>query len=186
MPLSEAYPHITLTERRKCILASLSQPLTSKQIARRTGLSFDACRDSVRTLATIGLLYCLNDRARRSRIYWHTPMGGAWRRRFSEAPPAFDLSSVDWSLYGWVCYSHRAVIIKVLNMPMQPSEIKRRARSTNPSLRMSANNVRDVIRLFVKRDVVRPVQVRRKAHPRYELTEMGRRFQQLLRDAEAP
>jgi len=49
---------------------------------------------------------------------------------------------------------------------------------------MSANNARDVMRLLVEWGVAKPVQVRRKAHPRYELTEQGRSFQTLLQQAE--
>ncbi len=63
---------------------------------------------------------------------------------------------------------------------MQAAAIKRRAVFHDPQLRMSANNVRDVMRYLVDNGVVRVVRVRRKAHPRYELTELGHAFQQLL------
>ncbi len=49
---------------------------------------------------------------------------------------------------------------------------------------MSANNVRDVMRLFLAHDIVRPVRIRRKAHLHYELTETGQKLRQLLLAAE--
>ncbi len=68
--------------------------------------------------------------------------------------------------------------------PLQPSIIKRRARLMNPDLRMSANNVRDVMRLLLAWGVTKPIQIKRKAHLRYELTEQGLVYQRLLQQAE--
>jgi hypothetical protein len=91
-----------------------------------------------------------------------------------------DLPVVDWHLYGWLCYRHRAAILKTIVEPMQPATIKRKARSHDPTLRMSANNVRDVMRLFLWKSIVRQVWIRKKRHPRYELTEVGKILRQLL------
>ena len=77
-------------------------------------------------------------------------------------------------------------IIKAMKEPLQPATIKRRARSLDPNLRMSANNVRDVIRLLLDRGIVRRVEIKKKRHPRYELTELGRVIQELLLRAEGP
>jgi DNA-binding HxlR family transcriptional regulator len=63
---------------------------------------------------------------------------------------------------------------------MQAAAVKRRAVFQNPQLRMSANNVRDVMRYLLSTGIARRVEVRKKAHPRYELTDLGRTFQQLL------
>ncbi len=95
------------------------------------------------------------------------------------------MPNLDWTLYGSVCFTHRSAIIKVLTEPMQPSTIKRKARSRDATLHMSANNVRNVIRLFLAQGIVHPVHVRKKAHLRYELTEIGKRFQELLWRVEA-
>lgn len=95
----------------------------------------------------------------------------------------YDFPNVDWQLYGWVCYSHRAAIIKALVEPMQPATIKRKAKSQDPGLRMSANNVRDVIRLFLSRGIVQAIRFRKKVHPCYELTELGKKLQNLLLEA---
>ncbi len=166
----------------------MHQPLTALQISRRTGLSFDTCRDLIPRLASRGIVRCLNGNARRSRLYWLTQRGKTVQAQLTGLTPSNTpdsaIGSTDWELYGSVCFSHRSEIIKTLTEPLQPSEIKRRARSRNPDLRMSANNVRNVIRLFLAQGIVRPVRVRKKAHLRYELTELGRTFQALLRSAE--
>ena len=83
-----------------------------------------------------------------------------------------------------MCYSHRAAIIKTLAQPLQPATIKREAKSQISGLRMSANNVRDVIRLFRKRGVVRPLQIKGEHHPRYKLIELGRQLRVLLLHAD--
>jgi predicted DNA-binding transcriptional regulator len=71
-----------------------------------------------------------------------------------------------------------------MDEPLQPAAIKRRARRHDPEIRMSANNVRDVIQVFLRRGIVTSVLERGKTHPRYELTETGRQLQQLLLRAE--
>ena len=155
-------------------MASMSQPLTAKQIARITGVAFGACRDAVRDLAGRGCLRCLNPSARRSRLYWTTPLGDACRSRFCKAaagqPQGHPVPQVDWNLYGSVCFSHRSVVIMTLAEPMQSAAVKRKARARNPTLRMSANNVRGVMQFLAAHGVVRPVRLRKKAHVRYELT----------------
>lgn len=116
-----------------------------------------------------GRVECLNPEARRSRVYART----GTRRE-----------GVDWELYGWVSYSHRRAVLLALDEPRQPAGIKRRARFLQPGIRMSANNVRDVIRLFHARGIVRPVHVRKRAHPRYELTRLGEQLQRLVLEGE--
>lgn len=159
------------------MLSAFDQPLTANQLATRTGLSFDTCRDVVRKLSARGVLRCLNPTARRSRLYWLTPRGEQSLRQLHREKgvplAAFALPDVDWELYGWICYSHRAAVLRAITEPLQPATIKRRARSSNPRLRMSANNVRDIIKLFLEKGIVRPVCVRKKAHLRYEVTEAG-------------
>ena len=99
---------------------------------------------------------------------------------------AYDIPSVNWELYGWVCYNHRAAIVRTLTEPMQPSDMKRKLRNSKPHIKISANNIRDVIKLFLQKGIVRKTFVRKKAHPRYELTELGTKFQGLLSRAEVP
>ncbi|MCH8149671.1 MAG: hypothetical protein IH987_17070 [Planctomycetes bacterium] len=169
-------------------MACMSQPLTAKQIARMTRIAFDACRDTVRDLAGRGCLVCLNPGARRSRLYWTTPLGDACRSRFCKAaagqPQGHPVPQVDWNLYGSVCFSHRSVVIMTLAEPMQSAAVKRKARARDPTLRMSANNVRGVMQFLAAHGVVRPVRLGKKAHVRYELTDTGREIQKLLWRAE--
>jgi predicted transcriptional regulator len=63
---------------------------------------------------------------------------------------------------------------------MQAAAIKRKALFQNPQLRMSANNVRDVMKYLLKVGVVRKVNIKRRGHPRYELTDLGEVFKELL------
>lgn len=66
--------------------------------------------------------------------------------------------------------------------PMQPATIRRMACRRFPELRMSANNVRDVIKLFQERGLVERVPGRRKrSHPRYVLSEVGEKARWLSR-----
>lgn len=54
----------------------------------------------------------------------------------------------------------------------------------DPLIRMSANNVRDIIRLFLKRGIVQSVAVSGIRHPNYQLTPKGIQLQELLLRAE--
>ena len=168
----------------------MTQPMTANQLARRTQLSRAVCSQVQAELVIYDLVTCLNPLARRSRLYWLTELGQRVRRRFggefcSSSTQPSD-STIDWELYGRMCFTHHAAVVRALNEPLQPATIKRRARARQPQLRMSANNVRDIIRLLAAWSVVRPVQVRRKAHLRYELTDNGKAIQQLLDRAEVP
>ena len=188
MQFNKAYYWLNQGERRQLLLVKLKQPMTAKQLARKTAMSLDCCSYTLWELSVYEMVYCLNQQAIRSRLYWLTNLGKACQRKLREAqallPFDYDLPCIDWDLYGWVCFSHRAAVIRAIDRPMQPAAIKRKAKSQNPNLKMSANNVRDVIKLFLQRGVVRPVKIKRKAHPRYELTEIGRQLQQLLSQAE--
>ena len=189
---SETHKWIEKEENRKKILKSISQPCTSKQIARRTRIDMDTCSYVLGKFTARGLVTCLNPKARNSRLYYVTPLGRDCQRALHEDSPAdrpqvaHDIPSVNWDLYGWVCFSHRAAIIRILDSPMQPSAIKRRLRNTCPNVTISANNIRDIIRLFLAKGIVQKVTVRKKAYPRYELTETGTKLRQLLSMAAMP
>ncbi len=176
------------SERRIKVMLALSQPSTAKQLAHRLQLSLDACSYVFWELTRYRLLRCLNPLANRSRLYWLTRLGRDSQRllykKVGREPRTHAFPMVDWGLYGWICHNHRSAIIKSLTFPMQPAAIKRRAVLHDGTLRMSANNVRDVMRLFLAHDVVRPVRIRRKAHLHYELTETGQQLRQLLLAAE--
>ena len=63
---------------------------------------------------------------------------------------------------------------------MQPAVVKRKIKQHNPKIKMSANNVRDIVKLFGQKGIVRPVKIGKKAHLRYELTDTGTKLRQLL------
>ena len=163
---------------------AIRQPMTAKQIGIATGIPMDTCSYTTAKFTVKGLATCLNPEARNSRLYWITEFGRQCRKQLHQDRnlpyKENDLPSVNWALYGWLCYSHRAAIVRVLTEPMQPSAIKRRLRIRKPNMKISANNIRDVMRLLLTRGIVQKVFVRKMAHPRYELTESGQQFRQLL------
>ncbi len=190
MQTSNVYKWITKEDNRKNILMSMKQPLTAKQISKKTGLCLDTCSYVLGKFTVKGIGTCLNPDARNSRLYWVTDIGQECLKRLHQElslpEKAYDIPSVNWGVYGWVCFSHRAAIIRTLAGAMQPSEIKRALRVHKPCMKISANNIRDVVRLFQAKGIVQKVFVRKKVHPRYELTETGSKFQGLLSRAEEP
>lgn len=188
MQLSLAYNWLLQGPGRQHIIIKLLQPMTAKQIAHKIDLDIDSCSYILSELAKHQMVFCLNPKANRSRLYWLTDLGKAcqqkWRENLCLPPIIYDLPAIDWDLYGWICFNQRKAVIKALKEPLQPATIKRRAKFENPDLRMSANNARDIIRLFLKKGIVRPVKMRKKAHLLYELTEAGNMFRQLLMHSE--
>ena len=167
----------------------MKQPLTAKQVGRKTGIPMDTCSYILAKFSVKGLSTCLNPEARNSRLYWLTTLGRACRKQLQQdlnlPHSEYDLPDVDWALYGWLCFSHRSAVIRTISCPMQPSEIKRFLRIHRPNIKISANNIRDIIKLLLARNIVRPVRIGKKAHLRYELTDLGNRFRQLLTQAQA-
>ena len=188
MQLSEAYQYIIQSERRKRLMLTFTQPLTAKHLSRRTGIKIDACSSLLWELGVYQLVFCLNPAARRSRLFWLTGLGLSCQdklsRELNTPQCARNFPVVDWKTYGWVCFSQREAVLKALGNPLQPAAIKRAARFQDPTIRMSANNVRDIINLFLHRGIVEKVMAKGKAHPRYELTELGRKCQFLIRRSE--
>ena len=172
------------SKRRRRAIKLLTQPLTVKQLAFRMTTSLGNCSKVLVECSREAVVRCLNARANTSRVYWMTALGRScrsWMYGREEALPAEEqIAATDWELYGWVNHRHRSAIIETMSRPLRPSELKRKARLEHEALRMSANNVRDVMRLFVKRGVVRKTWPAKSTHPSYELTETGRRFRELL------
>jgi len=176
--------------RRQQMLMKMSQPITAQQLASRESISLDAAGNAISELANNGLVYCLNSSFSKSRLYWLTMLGTMCQKRLRKehglVPIIHDFPDIDWDLYGSVCFSQRSAVIKTLKEPLQPATIKRKALARDPKLRMSANNVRDIIRVFLEKGLVVPVKVRRKAHRRFELTEMGKKIRELLLRLDEP
>ncbi len=166
------------------VLLALKQPLITRQISKKTGIPAYTCSDIIAMFVDSRVLVCLNPRARNNRLYWFTKAGLQYLKllysmhNLTYRNPL--LPDIDWNLYGWACFSHRSAILKALTHPMQPSEIKRFFRFQKTPLRISANNIRDIIYLFLTKGIVRPINNRGKSRPRYELTETGIKLRHLL------
>ena len=189
MEFTQAFYWLIQSERRKSILVDFDQPLTATHISRRTSLSLDSCLHLLWGMTIYGILCCLNPKTRYNRLYWLTRLGDACQRRLRQRialrPLVRRFPQVPWDLYSSVCYSHRTAVLKAIRDPMQAAEIKRKALFQDARLRMSANNVRDVMRYLLKQGIVRRVMIRKRSHPRYELTDLGKTFKELLVGARA-
>ena len=184
MEFGQAYHWLVQSERRRNILLDFDQPLTATHISRRTGIALDACLHLLWGMTTYGLLTCLNPDTRYNRLYWLTNVGKACQRRLRQRlglrPIAHKVPNVSWDLFSSTCYSHRTAVLRAMQGPMQAASIKRKAVFQDPRLRMSANNVRDVMRYLLGHGIVCRLTVRRKSHPLNELTDVGKAFQELL------
>jgi hypothetical protein len=159
------------TTRTGRALALLTRPLTVRQLAAKLAYPLDETTELLRRLRHGGRVRCLNPDARRGRVYTSTTNTND--------------SAVDWSLYGWVCFHQRRAVLEALDEARSPAAIKRRARFLHPGIRLSANNVRDIIREFREHDLVRPVAARGRAHPAYALSPTGAVLQRLVWENEA-
>ncbi|HYE03141.1 MAG TPA: hypothetical protein VD963_07890 [Phycisphaerales bacterium] len=189
MSVEEVYAWVAASQRRVRVLWQMVQPLTAGQIARRVGLALASCSYVLWEFSMNDVASCLNGSSKRNRVYWLTPTGVQCQARLFAAHkvplPAHDFPSVDWNLYGDMCFRHRSAMIRSLAEPLQPSEARRRARQHNPGLRMSGNNARDVVRSLLRSDLVEPVEVPGQRHRRYVLSDAGRQFRQLLLGADS-
>ncbi len=188
MRLALHYRRLMDKARLRGALARLHQPLTTLQLARREGLDLDRAGYLLWELSLHDLVTCLNRSARQSRVYWLTDQGARVQRHARNLlrlrPIEPDFPRVNWDTYGWSCFRHRSAIIKALDRPLRPVQIKRRARQRDQEVRMSANNVRDAIKLLLARGIVQSVAVPREPNPSYELTGSGRAIRDLLLRAE--
>ena len=167
------------------LLLSLTQPMTATQLSRKLSLPLVRCSNALLGLKKQKLVRCLNPEANRNHLFWLTPEGTLHQRELAGGDSiSHDVPDIDWELYASVCYSQRSVVIKMLTYAMQPGTIKRRATFRVPGLTMNSNNVRDVVYYLRKNSIVRPVPLKKKVHPGYELTELGLHMRRLLLQAE--
>lgn len=188
MNKTDVYKWLKNSHRRMLLIKKIKQPMTVSQLANHAKLQREACTFLLWQLSVYCLVKCLNKEARACRLYWLTDSGKDCQRRLlrEERLPAYvyDFPRMDWKLYGWACYRHRSTILKTMVMPMQPAEIKRRALAQNPQLRMNVNNVIDVLQEFLSNGIVRAIPLTKQKRRIYELTDVGRAFQNLLNRAE--
>ena len=185
---NKIYEWIKKEESRKEILAAFRQPLTAKQLAKITSIPADTCSYIIARLTVADMITCLNPQAKSSRLYWLTETGCQCQQELNQdlnlQYKEYNLPDVNWETYGWICFSHRSIVLKAITELMQPSAIRRAIRKRFPKALISANNVRDIIKLFLDKGLIRKVYVRKKAHPRYELADSGSAFQKLLIQSE--
>ena len=171
----------------KDVVLALQQPFTARQLALKLDITSVQSSSLLERLNQIGLVRCLNPFSRASRVYFPTTMGLLFYKELATLaglPLLLGLPRIDWRLYGSLCFTHRAAVLKTLTCGMQPATIKRKACFNQPNLRMSFNNVCDVIRYLEAQELVEPVYHRKKAHPLYKVTSKGIPYQRLLQQAE--
>lgn len=186
MQTSKVYKWIQKEESRKKILTVLSLPLTARQISKKTGIPAATCSYTIKGFVDCGVMVCLNPTAQNSRIYGLSESGIQCRKHCIPDCSEYYSADIDGELFGWACYNHRSAVLRMLTEPMQPSKIRQKIKLKQPKIKISANNTRDVIRLFLEKGIVQKVHVRKKAHPLYELTDLGMKLQSLLIKAESP
>ncbi len=177
-----------LSDEEKNLVLGLQQPFTAKQLARKHLVTPTRSSALLERMNAMGLVRCLNSYSRSSRLYFPTLIGDSVQRdlsqdvRFMKA----ELPKLDWYLYGSLCFNHRSAVFRRLSLdrPMQSSEIKRRLRIEQPEIRISANNIRDVIRTLKEHGLVEEIYIRKKAHPRFVLSTKAVPYQKLLKRAE--
>ncbi len=185
----EVYTWLAQAQRRKKVLINLTQPMTATHLSQLTALGVDMCSQILSELSAHRIVECLTPKLGKSRIYWVTASGIECQDKLCQENglPLLERYFLYWEVYGSVCFSHRSTVILTLGRiyrkhrtPAQPSEIRRQARLHDPRLRMSANNVRDVLTYLFAKQIVRRVRVKGNQHWHYEFTELGWTFEHLL------
>jgi len=178
------YPSEIRNPNDRKFLLAFNQPLTAKQVSGKIGIPEDTCGNMMGKFTKNSLITCLNPSAGNSRLYWLTELGKKYQmelcNQLNLAYTEYILPNIDWKLYGGICFKHRSAVIITLTEPMQPAKIKQILRIQKPNIKISANNIRDVIKWLLANKIVRPVKIKKKAHPRYELTDLGKILKQLL------
>lgn len=184
MQSSEATLWLEQGEERLRILFALCQPMTAGQLGHRLGKSRSSVSEHLRQMLIYGVVTCMNPAALQGRLYWLSDVGLACQSGFSESR-GLRVDTwcplTDWTLYGQLIFRHRAAVLRALNGRMRPPRVKKSAFASNPSLRMSIDNCRQVLKWMRDRKIVRTVRPRGQRFTYYELTEGGRTYQTLHR-----
>lgn len=177
-------------EERLRTLLAMQQPMTADQLAGRLEKQRSSVSEHIRQMRVYRVLKCLNPESHQSRLYWLTEEGVECRSQLASLykntqPGALPLS-LDWQVYGELCFRHRRAVLLAMHGRMRPPQVKKRAFARDARLRMSVDNCREVLYWMVSRGVVRGVRPRGKRFVLYELTEVGKTCQELLRKAVTP
>ncbi len=188
MKLQEAITWLRKERRREKIFCSIRQPITAVQLTKRMGIAKTTISHTLREMSKYQLITCLNPESSKGRLYWFTKLGircHKWMSRsHGKNGVSYELPEIDWKLYAWTCFEHRSSIIKVMEVPVSPSDIRRILVRRCSNIRISVNNVHDIIKLFERKGIVKCVMIRKRKRARYVLTKLGQKFQELHIEAE--
>jgi len=169
-------------------MLTMNQPLTSTQLNRKTGIPGDTCSYILAECQARGICLCLNAEASSSRLYYLTKLGLKLRQRLTgnHGTDQVDLDSVDWDLYSWACFRHRSAVVKTLTELMPPPMIRKHLMLKNTNLKISRNNITDILKLLHEKGLIEKVFIKKRKHPWYKPTEQAQQIRKLLLSAEVP
>ena len=140
MKPSCAYKWIKNEENRKRTLLLMKLPLTATQLSSKLQIDTTTCSRILKDFTARGLTTCLNPAAKNSRLYHLTALGQQYQNQLCQelnlTAKEYHFPEADWDLYGWLCFSHRSAIVKIITEPMQPSNMKRQIRRRNPKVKI--------------------------------------------------
>lgn len=176
-------------EERLRVFLALSQPLTASQMSARLGKPRSSVSEHLRQMQTYGVVRCLNEASRRSRVFGLTSSGGHCHATLADIYRQAAVATgagVDWVTHGRLCFRHRGAVLLALRGRMRPTQIKKQALASDPCLRMSVDNCRQVLRWMVAQGVARATRARGKRFSYYMLTEVGVACREAMQTARAP
>jgi len=180
---------VRASRRRAAVLLVLDQPLSASHVSARTGLRLVHASFVLAELLQAQLVQSLTLHANGSRIVWLTRLGERVQRELRGEPETNHRNGtfpiVDFHLFALTCFSHRSAVLRTLDRPLQATEIRKRARLDNPAQRMNSSNVRDVLGVFRRHNLILPVRRRKRSHPKWVLSEVGGSVRELLLGATA-
>lgn len=154
------------SDLHKLITEKMTQPMTPSQLTRRIGMPLRTCSRIVNEMSLYGLTRCLTPGARRNRVYCLTESN----------PP-----HIPWEIYTACCFRHRAAVILSLNEPRRITNVKSVIHQSNPAIRISTNNISDIMRDLRALGVVEVYEGEPWNY--YFLTVLGKRIRGLLEGA---
>lgn len=154
--------------------------MTTQHVIDVTGLEKDNSKEVVRELRTYGLVYCLTPQARRSRLYWLTPLGiqccNALRIESGLPAQRMQLPSVSWDAYAFTCFAHRSAILRNLHTPSRVAALREGILFAEPGIKLSDHALRDCLHALEDQGLVTKETL---PHLLYDLTPLGKELQHL-------
>lgn len=188
MKQQEAIAWLRKEGLREKIFCSIRQPLTATQLAKRLNIEKRVVSHHFRILSKYQLLTCLNPESSKGRLYWFSELGTRCHKKVMQSKArsrvSYELPEIDWILYASTCFEHRSPIIKAMEVPVSVSDIRRILVRRYSRIRISVNNIHDILQVFEAKGLVKRVLIRKRKRARYVLTETGEKFRELHVEAE--